>query len=64
MHKHTPPVPPAIAEQRITPQRQGEVLIVYHLDDFPTPFAKRIGGSEITLGEFKEKVFARKGEFR
>ena len=42
----------------------GDTLIVYHLDDFPTPFAKRLGGREITLSDFKEKVFLRKGEYR
>jgi len=48
------------------PQRHssGDVLVVYHLDDFPTPFAKRIGSSDLTLGTFKEKVFARKGDYR
>ena len=42
----------------------GDTLIVYHLDDFPTPFAKRLGGGDITLLDFKEKVFLRKGEYR
>ena len=42
----------------------GDTLIVYHLDDFPTPFAKRLGGGDITLSDFKEKVFLRKGDYR
>ena len=42
----------------------GDTLIVYHLDDFPTPFAKRLGGGDITLSDFKDKVFLRKGEYR
>ena len=40
------------------------MLVVYNLDDFPTPYAKRIGSSDLTLGTFKDKVFARKGEYR
>ena len=62
--QHSHKAPP-IAVRGMAPQRQSEdVLVVYHLDDFPTPYAKRIGGSEITLAEFKEKVFARKGDYR
>ena len=45
-------------------QGGGDTLIVYHLDDFPTPFAKRLGGGDITLSDFKEKVFLRKGDYR
>lgn len=64
-HKHTPPGPP-IAEQRVGPPQRhnGDILVVYHLDDFPTPYAKRISSTDLTLGTFKEKVFARKGDYR
>ena len=62
-HSHKPS--PGIADHAMPPQRQSEdTLVVYHLDDFPTPYAKRIGGTGITLAEFKEKVFARKGDYR
>ena len=65
-HKHAPTGPPIVEQRMAPPQRHssGDVLVVYHLDDFPTPFAKRIGSSDLTLGTFKEKVFARKGDYR
>lgn len=73
MSKHNTPSIPEHTHTRMTPhthtmqppQRQSEqLLVVYHLDEIETPFAKRIGGTEITLGDFKNKVFARRGEFR
>jgi hypothetical protein len=39
-------------------------LIMYTLGDLATPFAKRLSGSDLTLKDFKDKVFARKGEYR
>ena len=47
---------------RVTPIR--DTLIVYHLDDVPTPFAKKISGHNLTLSDFKHKVLKRTGEFR
>ena len=41
------------------------MLIVYHLGDLSTPYAKRIASSQITLGEFKVKIFAKNpGDYR
>lgn len=69
--QHNPASPSPIAEHRphIPSQSRsrpaGETLVVYHLDEIPTPYAKRLGTTtEITLGDFKEKVFARNGEYR
>ena len=43
---------------------RGDTLVMYTLDELKTPFAKRLPGTEITLKDFKERVFARKGEYR
>ena len=37
---------------------------MYTLDELPTPFAKRLNGTDLTLKDFIERVFARKGEYR
>lgn len=53
--------------QRAAPHNRGDplnTLIMYTLNDLKTPFAKRLSGSEVTLKDFKERVFARKGDFR
>lgn len=68
--------PSPIAEQRTTTssshqqqqqQQQrsgGDILVVYHLDDVQTPYAKRVSSGPVTLADFKEKVFSRMGEYR
>ena len=66
---HTPqgPPPPPSHNQvaSTTTSSPDGMLIVYHLGDLPTPYAKRIGSSQITLGEFKVKIFAKNpGEYR
>lgn len=42
----------------------SNTLIMYTLGELTTPFAKRLSGSELTLKDFKERVFARKGDYR
>lgn len=53
-----------IPSQQSQRPNMGDTLIIYTLDELPTPFAKRLGGTDITLKDFKERVFARKGEYR
>lgn len=58
---HHTPGPPTHTQ----PTSTDGVLIVYHLGELPTPFAKRVSSSQITLGEFKVKIFAKNpGEYR
>lgn len=63
-HRQIPPQ----QNQRAAPQMsRGDphnTLIMYTLGELPTPFAKRLSGAELTLKDFKERVFARKGEYR
>ncbi len=48
-----------------TAATNGPVHVIYHLDNIPTPFhAKWTDGVGITLGTFKDQVFARKGDYR
>ncbi len=58
--------PPHSHPASMVPQQQpkGQTLVVYHLDQIPTPFAMRVPGSNITLADFKAKVLKRPGNFR
>lgn len=64
------PSPLTEQQQQLAPQpnpmhaQRTDTLIMYTLDELPTPFAKRLGGTELTLKDFIERVFARKGEYR
>ena len=40
------------------------VLVLYTMDDESIPYSSNIADQELTLGEFKEKVFRRKGDYR
>lgn len=44
--------------------RDTRYYVVYYLNDYPTPFAQRIKDRNFTLGDFKTKVFLRKGKYR
>ena len=60
-------IPPQQNQQAPTPHmhnRGDSLLVMYTLEELPTPFAKRLSGSDLTLKDFKERVFARKGEYR
>ena len=41
-----------------------QTLVVYHLDQVPTPYAMRIQGSNVTLRDFRDRVLKRPGNFR
>ena len=49
----------------LTP-RPGEkvVHVLYYMDNEKIPFTRKITDRDITLGEFKEHIFARKGNYR
>lgn len=63
---HTPQVPPSPHNQPAPSTSVGDgTLVVYHLGDLATPYAKRVSSPQITLGEFKVKIFAKNpGEYR
>lgn len=43
---------------------EGDILVVYYCDDFPTPFAKRVNGRNFTLADFKTNVLMKTGKYR
>lgn len=66
-HQQHRQMPPQQTQRAPNHAHRGDVvntLVMYTLDDLPTPFAKRLSGSDLTLKDFKERVFLRKGEFR
>ena len=67
---HTPTSQSQMPRPAAPPQQASGILVVYDIVDMPaqdskrTPFIKKHHSSTVTLGEFKEKIFNRKGEYR
>jgi hypothetical protein len=67
---HTPTSQSQMPRPAAPPQQAAGILVVYDIVDMPaqdskrTPFIKKHHSSTVTLGEFKEKIFNRKGEYR
>ena len=49
-----------------TSSSMDSLLVVYTMEgqSAPAPFAKRVPNTVLTLSEFREKVFARNGNYR
>lgn len=48
-----------------TPRPGGNTVhVLYYMDNEQIPFTRKIPDRDITLGEFKEQIFARKGNYR
>ena len=67
---HTPTSHSQMPRPAAPPQQAAGILVVYDIVEMPaqdskrTPFIKKHHSSTVTLGEFKEKIFNRKGEYR
>lgn len=49
----------------LTPRTGGNTVhVLYYMDSEQIPFTRKIPDRDITLGEFKEQIFARKGNYR
>ena len=57
---------PAVHTPGPTPSSNtsDSLLVAYTMDGFNNTIGKRIVASQLTLGDFKERVFARRGNFR
>ena len=59
-----PQQPPLRAMSPAVPSSTDSLLVAYTMDGFNSTLAKRVQSNQLTLGEFKEKVFARRGHYR
>ena len=59
-----PQQPPLRAISPAVPPSTDSLLVAYTMDGFNSTLAKRVQSNQLTLGEFKEKVFARRGHYR
>ena len=67
---HTPTSHPQTPRPSMTQKTSSGVLVLYDLVDISSPsvkrppFAKKHPSSDLTLAEFKDKIFSRKGDYR